>query len=319
MAFFGTPDIAATILKAILRADTDEVVRVVCQPDRPKGRGRKTEPPPVKQVAEEARLAVRQPTRLKDGALARELRDAGVDLGVVVAYGRILPPALFEAPRFGTVNVHASVLPRHRGAAPIQHAILAGDAETGVTLMKLSEGMDEGAMLHVRTTPIRPEDTSGTLFARLAELGAACLVEGLELAKRQGLEEVPQDPSRATYAPMLSKTDGRLDLRESAQALDRRCRAVHPWPGAYLDRPGAPLKIHRAVPVPADALDPGHSATPGTVLAAEGDRLRIACGDGALDLLEVQVPGKRPMPAADFLRGAGRTLEVGRSIWSAPD
>ena len=310
LAFFGTPGLAATHLRALLDAGDDDVALVVSQPDRPKGRGRGLQPTPVKAVAEAAGVEVVQPKKLKDGKLATRLRAEGFDLAVVVAYGRILPKDLFEAPRFGAWNVHGSILPRHRGAAPIQHAVLEGDAEAGVTLMLLSEGMDEGDMLLVRSTPVGPDETSGELFGRLAALGARALVEGLRLAKAEGLERRPQDPAAATYAPMLKKSDGRLDLARPAEVLARRVRGLHPWPGAFLETEKGPLKVHRARAVPLTEA----GAEPGTVASTEGGRLVVATGDGGLELLEVQAPGKKVMGAGDFLRGSGRGLEPGAQL-----
>jgi methionyl-tRNA formyltransferase len=310
LVFFGTPDLAATHLQALLDADDDDVALVVSQPDRPKGRGRGLQPTPVKSVAEAAGVEVVQPKKLKDGELAARLRAEGFDLGVVVAYGRILPKDLFEAPRFGTWNVHGSMLPRHRGAAPIQHTVLEGDAEAGVTLMLLSEGMDEGDTLLVRSTPVGPDETSGELFGRLAALGAKTLVEGLRLAKTEGLARTPQDPAAATYAPMLEKSDGRLDLARPAEALARRVRGLNPWPGAFIETTTGRLKVHRARAVPL----PRAGAEPGTVASTEGGRLIVATGQAGLELLEVQAPGKKAMGAADFLRGSGRGLAPGARL-----
>jgi methionyl-tRNA formyltransferase len=279
---------------------------VVSQPDRPKGRGRALAPTPTKRDAEAAGVEVVQPKKLRDGALARRLRDEGFDLGVVVAYGRILPRALFEAPAHATWNVHGSLLPRHRGAAPIQHAVLEGDAETGVTLMLLSEGMDEGDMLLARALRIGADETSGELFERIAALGAGTLVEGIRQAKIEGLLRTPQDPAAATYAPMLQKSDGPLDLGAPAERLARRVRGLNPWPGATLPGPRGPIKIHRARAV----LLP-EPAAPGIVVRADGGAIVLATGEGGLELLEVQPPGKRAMSAADYVRGAGRELQPG--------
>jgi methionyl-tRNA formyltransferase len=305
LAFFGTPEIAATVLERLLDAGEDRVVLVVCQPDRPRGRGQKLEAPPVKALAEARGLPVRQPVKLRDGALAAELVAEAVDLAVVVAYGRILPRDLFEAPAHRTWNVHASLLPRHRGASPIQRAILAGDAETGVTLMLITEGLDEGAMLHRRVRPLDGTETAGSLTADLATLGADALLEGLRRAKTQGLEVVPQDDALATHAPLIEKAEGLLDLGQPAAALDRRIRGLSPWPSTFVpDASGAPLKILAARAVP------GADGAPGTV-ATLAPGLCLHTGEGWLELLELQPAGKRPMSAADFLRGSGRHLAVG--------
>ncbi|MEM9115567.1 MAG: methionyl-tRNA formyltransferase [Myxococcota bacterium] len=303
LAFFGTPDIAATCLDALLEADEDDVALVVCQPDRPKGRGRARALPPVKERALQADLPVEQTRKLKDGVLAARLREQSIDLGVVVAYGRILPLDLFTAPRFETLNVHASLLPRHRGASPIQHAILEGDAETGVTLMKLSEGMDEGPMLLQRRLAIG-DMTGGQLFEAVAALGARTLVEGLAQAKEEGLEVRAQDDRAASYAGMLKKEDGQLDLSAPAEALARRIRAFDPWPGTVLAAPTGSLKVWAAQAHPL----PG-PAQPGELLGPAF----IGCGEGALELLEVQPPGKRRMSIGDFLRGRGKDWTPGET------
>jgi methionyl-tRNA formyltransferase len=309
IAFFGTPELARTVLAGVLEAAADDVVLVVCQPDRPRGRGLETEPPPVKALANERGLPVIQPEKLRDGALATRLKDERVDLALVAAYGRILPQDLLDAPRFGAWNVHASILPRHRGASPIQHAILAGDAETGVTLMQMTLGLDEGPMLLVRRTPIAPEETAASLSVRLAEIGARAAVEGVGRAKADGLPVEAQDDRGATFAPRLTKEQGRLDLARPAAELDRQVRALNPWPGTVLAGVEPPLKIVRVRPHP----DERAAAEPGTVLEA-GPRLLLQTGAGAIEVLELQPPGKRPMAAGDYLRGAGRALTVGRRL-----
>lgn len=307
LVFFGTPDIASTVLAGLLDAGEDDVVLAVCQPDRPKGRGKKVVPPPVKVLAEERGIEVLQPKKLKDGALAGRIREEEIDLGIVVAYGRILPKDLFEAPAFDTWNVHASLLPRHRGASPIQNAILAGDSETGVTLMVLSEGMDEGPMLLESTIPLDGTETGGRLFDKIATLGAQTLVEGIRVAKTEGLEPVPQNEAEATYAPMLKKQDGELDFTQERDAVLRKIRAFDPWPGTFVRmNDGQPLKITRAKA--AGGIGPA-----GTVLVA-GPTLVVAAKGGAIEIQEVQPPGKRPMPAADYLNGAGRHLKPGAAF-----
>lgn len=298
------------MLARVLSENADDVVLVVCQPDRPQGRGRRVGPPAVKTVAEAHRLEITQPTRLKDGVLAARLAALEIDLGVVVAYGRILPPAVFEAPAFQTWNVHASVLPHLRGAAPIQHAILRGDPETGVTLMRLSEGMDEGDALLIRRIPLDGRETGGTLTHRLAALGAEALVEGLALAKAGGLPVVPQNHPAATYAPRIQKADGVLDFRQPAETLERRIRAFSPWPGTTASSPGqSPLKI-----LAAHATAAAPITEPGCIAAL--DPLTVQTGAGQLVLTQLQPPGKRPMDAAAFLRGAGRSLRIGEALRS---
>lgn len=295
------------MLERLLDEGEDEVVLVVCQPDRPKGRGKKLEAPPVKALAEARGIPVVQPKKLRDGALAARLVEERIDLAIVVAYGRILPTDVFEAPTFDTWNVHASLLPRHRGASPIQHAILVGDDRTGVTLMKLSEGMDEGDMLHVRSLAIGDRTTAGVLFEQLAALGADALVEGLRLAKTDGLTVTPQPEDGVTYASMIDKKAGALDFAaEDAAALARRVRAFDPWPGTFVrDAKGQPLKITSARPVEGDG-------PPGTILSLEP--LVVATRSGGLEVDELQPPGKNRMPARAYLNGAGRHLTVGAPL-----
>jgi methionyl-tRNA formyltransferase len=315
LAFFGTPEIARTILERLLAAKTDEVVLVVCQPDRPKGRGKKVEHPPVKELALSRGLEVLQPERLKDGELAAKMRGAKLDLAIVVAYGRILPEDVFAAPAFGTWNVHASLLPKHRGASPIQHAILAGDSETGVTLMQMTAGLDEGPMLLQKRIALSGDETAGSLTEALAKLGAEALIEGLIRAKRDGLALTPQDPALATFAPLLEKANGEIHWHDPADAIARRVRAFSPWPGAFvLQRDGQPLRIVRArvFPPPGSQISPPATfdQSAGTVVIA-GDTLQVGTAAGLLQILELQPPGKRPMSAPEFLRGAGRHLRVG--------
>jgi methionyl-tRNA formyltransferase len=309
LAFFGTPELAETVLSGVLDTGEDEVVLVVCQPDRPQGRGQKTQPPPVKALALSRGLPVIQPEKMKDGAVTRRLVDDRIDLGVVAAYGRILPQDLLDAPRFGCWNVHASILPRHRGASPIQHAILSGDLETGVSLMVMTAGLDEGPVLGaIAKTPIGATETSGELSLRIAALGAKALVEGLRAAKRGGLAITPQDAEHATYAGKIKKEDGRVRFTRPALEIDRQIRGLAPWPSAYtpwID--GQPMKLLRA----RVALDV--RGAPGRVLEA-GPRLILGTRDAGLEVLELQPPGKRPMAASDYLRGAGRELKPGVSL-----
>ncbi len=308
IAFFGTPEIAETVLAGLIEAKRDEIVLVVCQPDRPRGRGKRIESPPTKRRAEAHQIPVLQPTKMRDGAVAKELRDREIDLAVVTAFGRILPQDLLDAPRYGAWNVHASLLPRHRGASPINFAILEGDTETGITLMQMTAGLDEGPMLEKAKLVISENDTTSSLTTRLAELGRGLLLEGIEKAKKHGLEPEIQDESLATFAPLIEKEDGRLDFRESAEALARRIRAFHPWPGTYTTLPdGQPLKVLAAKAL---AARPGNAVAPGTILGL-AKSLELATSDGVLALLEVQPPGRKPQKAFEFLGGAGRDLQLG--------
>jgi methionyl-tRNA formyltransferase len=291
----GTPEFAVPSLAALLRAHT--VVGVVSQPDRPAGRGRQVAAPPVKTVALAAGVPVIQPRRLSEPTAMEQLTAWAPDLIVVTAFGQILKPAVLDLPPHGCLNVHASLLPRHRGAAPIAAAILAGDTETGATIMRMDVGLDTGPILTQRTLSIAPDDTAGTLAEKLAPLGAELLIDTLPAYLAGTLTPQPQDNDLATYARQFKKEDGRLNFTRPAIELDRQVRALHPWPGAFAMLADAPFKVLQARPIP------GVSGTPGEVVdTPEGPG--VVCGAGALLLLEVQPPGKRPMPARDFARGA---------------
>jgi methionyl-tRNA formyltransferase len=271
------------------------VLAVVTQPDRPRGRGQQTSPSAVKAEAERAGLPVLQPTRLKGTDFGERLAALRLDLAVVAAYGRILPPDVLSAPRLGSLNVHASLLPRWRGAAPIQWAVASGDTETGVCLMQMEAGLDTGPVLAERRTPILPGDTSETLHVRLSELGGGLLRDELPRFFAGALTPRPQPAEGVTVARMVEKEDGRLDWSRPAVELERRLRAFVPWPGGWTQLGGHHLKIWRAEVVEG-------SGVPGTVLAGHGV-LDVACGTGALRLLELQPEGKRRMSAAEFLSG----------------
>jgi len=294
IVFFGTPPFAVPALRACL--ELGEVVAVVTQPDRPRGRGQHLSPPAVKEEAERAGVPVLQPPRLKGTDFADRLSALRPDLGMVAAYGRILPPEVLAAPRLGCVNVHASLLPRWRGAAPIQWAIASGDAETGVCLMQMEAGLDTGPVLAVRRTPILPTDTSETLHARLAELGGELVRQELPRLLAGALTPRPQPSEGVTLARMVEKEDGRIDWTRPAIELERRVRAFDPWPGLWTDVRGDRLRIWRA------EVAPGAGA-PGTVLTASGGVLEVATGERALRLLELQPEGRRRMSAAEFLSG----------------
>ncbi len=294
LLFAGTPDFAAAALAALL-ASRHSVVGVYTQPDRPAGRGRKLTPSPVKQLALEHGLPVEQPERLRDPADQARLAAYHTDVMVVAAYGLLLPQAVLDAPRLGCLNIHASLLPRWRGAAPIQRAILAGDRESGITIMQMDAGLDTGAMLLRRPCPIRPDETAATLHDRLAHLGAEAIVEALDALEGDQLTPTPQDPALATYAHKLEKAEGRIDWQQSATQIDRQVRALDPWPVAFSDLDGEPLRLFasRLTGRPA-------TAAPGTIVSAGRDGLEIATGENTLLIGEVQPAGKRRMAAADF-------------------
>lgn len=309
LAFFGTPEIARNILQALLDAGDDDVVLVVSQPDRPKGRGKQLEPTPTKQLAEARSIPVVQPEKMRDGVLTQRLLADRIDLAIVAAFGRILPADMLEAPPYGCWNVHASLLPRFRGASPIQHAILEGDAETGVTLMKMSLGLDEGPMLKVARLPLDARETTRTLTDKLAVLGGQVTVEGLREAKKAGLEVVIQDHAAHTLAPIIRKEAGKLDLTVPAVVLERRIRGLDPWPGTWITLDGGEtLKVLEASVGPSSP-----SARPGQVIQL-GDTIDVQTGEGTLCLAIVQPAGKKPMPAADYLRGAGRAMARGTML-----
>lgn len=294
IVFMGTPDFAVPCLRR-LAEDGHELLAVFTQPDKPQGRKMILTPPPVKTLALELGLPVFQPTRLRDGTAAALLRELAPELIVVVAYGRILPKEILEIPPLGCINIHGSLLPKFRGAAPIQWTVLAGEKTAGVTSMYLAEGMDTGDMLLKTETPVDPEETAGELFERLAPMGADCLSQTVCLIERGEASPVPQDEAQATYAPMLDKAQARIDLTKPAVELHNLVRGMNPWPGAWLTLPdGKKLKVHRTRLA-------GGGGTPGCLL--DEKKLILACGTGALELIVVQPEGKRSMSGEDFLRG----------------
>jgi methionyl-tRNA formyltransferase len=296
VVFLGSGAFAIPSFEALIEAGHD-VAALVTQPDREKGRGRALASPPLKPVAEARGVPVHQPRRVREEAAQQLLRGLEPDVQVVVAYGQILPRSVIDIPRRGTVNVHGSLLPRYRGAAPIQWAIVNGERETGVTTMLIDEGLDTGPTLLSRSTPIGEDETAADLEARLAVMGAEVLVETLAGLGAGTLEAAPQDHDRASLAPVIKKEDGRIDWTMPADALARRVRGFHPWPGTFTIWRGQPLKVLRARAEPGPPLAPGE-------LAADRDGLVVGCGQGTrLRLLEVQPESRRPMSAAAFAAG----------------
>jgi methionyl-tRNA formyltransferase len=283
------------------------VVAVVCQPDRPRGRGLEVVAPETKRVAERHGIPVLQPARMRDPAFQDALRALAPDLAVVAAYGRILPRELLDLPVHGCINVHASLLPRHRGAAPVHWAILSGDSETGVTIMRMTEELDAGDMLATRALPIRPEHTAGTLTAELAELGAAALVDTVDRLKAGKATATPQPAEGVTFAPRIERGQGRLDWTADAATLERLVRGLAPSPSAFTSVATKRLKVHRAVVEHAESGRP-----PGTVIEAGASGIAVQTGRGVLRLLEVQLEGRNAMPAAAFV--AGSRLEAGSCL-----
>ncbi|MFQ5899119.1 MAG: methionyl-tRNA formyltransferase [Candidatus Methylomirabilia bacterium] len=296
--FYGTPDFALPTLEALLIEH--EVVAVVTQPDRPAGRGQKLNPPPVKVRAERAGVPVLQPRRLRDSEWPDRLRAFAPEVGVVVAFGQILPPTVLEVPGRGSINVHASLLPRYRGAAPVGWALIRGESETGLTTFLMNEGMDTGPILLQERVLIDPEETAGDLASRLSRLGADLLSR--TLAELDRLIPIPQRNEDATLAPRLKKEDGTLDWREPAHALVNRIRGCTPWPGAVSGTPAGRLLIRRA-----RALAEPSGMAPGTLVQSRGGALAVATGEGLLLPREVQPESRRAMSWEEFLRGGRLT------------
>ena len=297
VVFMGTPDIAATCLEKII-ADGFQVVGVYTQPDRPKNRGMKLFPSPVKEVALKAGIPVFQPENFREDAAVEELRSLQPDVVAVVAYGRILPQRVLDIPSFGCINIHASLLPKYRGSAPYQWAVLNGEKVTGVTAMYLCREMDAGDMIAASETPIGENETAGELLDRLAVLGANLLSETLEKFTHGPVAATPQDAAQATYAPMLDKSLCPIDWSKTAQQVHDHVRGLHPWPVATANLAGTDFKIHAT-----RVLDVQTDAAPGTILALTKKGLQVACGQGAVEILQLQAQGGKRMAAPDYFRG----------------
>ncbi|MBR6390145.1 MAG: methionyl-tRNA formyltransferase [Lachnospiraceae bacterium] len=298
--YMGTPDFAVGPLKAIIDAGY-EVTAVVTQPDKPKGRSDRLIPSPVKEVAVEHDIPVLQPVRLRNPESIEELRAYPADIIVVAAFGQILPREVLKMPRFGCVNIHASLLPHLRGASPIQHAILMGDKESGVTIMQMDEGLDTGDILLQERIPIADDDTGGTLFDKLAVVGSGLIVKALPLIERGELTPVPQDEAMADHVGMLKKSMGQIDFTRPAAEIERQVRGMDPWPGAYTTYNGKQLKLWKIsvdITQDNDALP-----TPGTVIRTDRSSVYVSTGDGVLRIDELQLEGKKRMSVRDFLLG----------------
>ncbi len=301
IAFFGTPAFAVPSLEYLLTAG-EEVVMVVTQPDRPRGRGHHLQPSPLKTAALAHGIPVLQPERASDPAFASALAACGADLGVVAAYGKILPDPILHTPRHGTINVHASLLPSYRGAAPVHRAIIAGEPETGVTMIRLVREMDAGPMLARAVRPIADDETSDVVDRALAQIGAGLLVSTVREIAAGRVTERPQDHTLATLAPRLTKEDGRIDWTRPAAAIHNLVRGLHPWPHAFSFLNGSRYLILRTWVEATTGLEPGSPS--GTVVEAEADRLRVACGEGTiLAIHELQPEGRRRLTTRAFLAG----------------
>lgn len=301
--FFGTPEIAVPALQALAR--TTELVGVVCQPDRPAGRGLELTEPAVKRAARELGIDAHQPVKVKTGELAAWLAAKSADVAVVLAYGRILPKGVLDAPRRGCMNLHASLLPRYRGAAPIQWAIVRGETETGIALMQMDEGLDTGPVYSERRLPIAPEDDAGSLTAKLGELSAVVVTEDLPRAVNGELTAVPQDHAAATFAPPLTREDGALRWDEPPRDILNRVRGLSPRPGTHTTLAGKVVKILQVREAPSGGPD----VPPGTVIRADKGGLWIAARGGAIEILSAQLTGKKPTTGRDLVNG--RALKLG--------
>ncbi|MCO4758598.1 MAG: methionyl-tRNA formyltransferase [Oceanospirillaceae bacterium] len=308
IVFAGTPDFAASSLQALLNSE-HEVIAVYTQPDRPAGRGRKLTPGPVKKLALEHDIAVYQPLSLKGEAEQAELAALDADIMVVVAYGLLLPKAVLDTPRLGCINVHGSLLPRWRGAAPIHRAVLAGDKLTGITIMQMDVGLDTGDMLYKVETPINTGDTSGDLHDQLAEQGAEALVTTLGLIRDGKTEPEKQDDSLANYAHKLEKQEGEIDWSRPATEIERQIRGLSPWPVAYCSLEGKTMRIWGA-----QASDATSTEAPGAVAEVTKKTLRIACGEGSLLLTNIQLPGGKPLDTAAVLNAKRDLFPVGKQL-----
>jgi methionyl-tRNA formyltransferase len=307
IAFMGTPEFAVPSLETLLKSG-DPVVGIVTQPDRPKGRGQRLSSSPVKVIAQREHLPLLQPTKMKDAQFMAELAGWKPDVVVVAAFGRILPPAILSLPHRGCINVHGSLLPKYRGAGPIQWALINGETETGITTMLMDEGMDTGAILLQEATTISADDTAGTLSLRLAELGGRLLARTLAQLKAGTLKSKPQDESQATLAPLLKKEDGAIDWNAPAASIANRIRGLTPWPGAFTF-----LKSERWMIYRADAIQEATtSLAPGLVTAVTKEAIHVATGKGVLRIRELQPAGSRRMPAEQYL--AGHPLQVGMHL-----
>ena len=307
----GTPEFAVPSLEALLRSE-DEVVGVVSQPDRPKGRGQTLTAPPVKVVCQRESIPFLQPTKMKEPAFLDALRAWQPDLIAVAAFGRILPPVILELPKKGCINVHGSLLPKYRGAAPIQWAVINGDTETGITTMLMDAGMDTGAMLLQERLPIAPDDTAGTLSPRLAEIGGRLLIETIRRLKDGTLPSTPQDDTQATMAPILKKEHGLIDWQRSARDIANQVRGMSPWPGAYTFANGERWVISRAVA----QGDAGQDQQPGSISQAGKDGIHVATGGGLLVIQELQPANSKKMTAAQYL--AGHSIDQGLILSKDP-
>lgn len=307
--FMGTPEIAAVILKSVL-ASKHEVIAVVTQPDKPKGRGHEMAFPPVKEVALAAGIPVLQPQRARDEEFLEEMKQLNPDIILVAAYGKLLPKVLLELPKFGCINVHASLLPKYRGASPIQWAVLNGDEKSGVTIMHMAEEMDAGDIIMKEEVVLAADETAGSLHDKLADIGGPLLLSAMDALENGRAPRIRQNGEEATHVRMLDKTMGNMDFSKPAVVLERWIRGLNPWPTAYTKLDGKMLKLWKAEVVPAEELTKEiRNEQWGTIVCIEKDSFSVTTGDGLLKVKELQIEGKRKMTAEEFLRGF--KLEIG--------
>lgn len=308
LIFAGTPDFSVPTLKKLIESEHD-VVAVLTQPDKPKGRGRKLTKSPIKVLAESHEIPVLQPITLKNEAIQSTLRAYHADIMIVIAYGLLLPKKVLEMFPLGCINVHASLLPKYRGASPIQAALLSGDKQTGVTIMKMDVGMDTGDMLHHLACDIDLQETAQTLHDKLAELGSQALSEFLNSMQQSELKPIKQDDLLATYAPKIKKTDAKIDWSKSAETLDREVRAYYGWPVSYTTTHGEVLRVWES-----NLSNQAHDATAGEVVACSENGIIVACGRGTLSLSKIQLPGGKILPVKDYLNANRQRFQIGTML-----
>lgn len=306
IVFMGTPDFSVPVLESLYQSE-HEVALVVSQPDKPKGRGKELQPTPVKQKAQEHHIPVLQPIKVRDEKVVDELRKINPDCIVVVAFGQILPKEILELPKYGCINVHASLLPQYRGAAPIQWAVIDGLKETGITTMYMDVGLDTGDMIDKLVVPLREEETGGSLFDRLSEMGGPLLLETLKKLENGTAVRIKQDDSRSSYAKMLTRELGNIDFSKPAVEIERLIRGLTPWPSAYTFYRGKMLKIWKA-----QVLHRDENGCVGTIARVDKDAIYVQTGQGMLKVLELQLEGKKRMDTASFLRGI--KVEIGEKL-----
>ncbi len=304
IVFMGTPEIAAKVLKSLIDSGRHEIAAVVTQPDKPKGRGHEMAFSEVKETALKEGIRVLQPEKASDPAFLDEIRNIAPDVICVAAYGKILRPVLLDMPRFGCINVHASLLPKYRGAAPIQWAVLNGEEKSGVTIMHMAAGLDTGDMIIKEEVPLSKDETAGSLHDKLADIGGPLLLKALDLIEKGEAPRIPQDESQATYVSTIDKSFGNVDFSEPAEKLERFLRGLDPWPSAFTKLNGKNLKLFKGEVKEAGSLPEEYkNAVPGTVVSVSQDSFDILCGEGIISIKQLQLEGKKRMDTADFLRG----------------